>query len=735
MVRSAGLVVALAWGAAAFAGCGGSGLILPTAALPDVYTGAIGNVPFSVGAGAGLMANDTGPTGLLSVTAGTFATGQGGTVTIAADGSFTYQSPLGFEGADLFNYTLNDGLVSLVASAAITVNEVVWFIDSAAAPGGSGRFEAPFKTVAAFNAIQGLGPTPAQADDFIHLFARGSSYAGSFTLLAGQRLQGTGEALVVGATTIDPATTPPAIVASAGSTVTLSTGNQIRGLLLSNSSGKGITGTAFGTLTVRTSTVNVTNGRALDLATGTLDAQFGNVSSDLSPNEGSLLNTVGGTLAIQQTYQATNPITDGLKISASNVATTIALVNIANTIGHGIDITGGTGLFEVDGGTIDLIGKIGLQATSRAGAISLKNTLVKRTGNNAVAAQESHGMRLRECTGAVLVDNCDFTDMKDNDPSFFTDNNGIDLLNTFGTLPSLTVNLCDFAGTNVALNGNTTDAGARVVLDGSAIISSVAFTNNTALFTDGSAIQVLLDANDSGDACAIGTLNITDNPSIRTQGWGVEIRVNGLSGLPNFHIDRNKIFGDNTAFPTLGFTNSGGILFDLGEFSTGILATASATGTISNNDFDNLGDGAFDRGIDCLTQDDTRLTVTLNANTIDGIAAEGIALRSFDTTILTATVTNNVLAATRKVLLGSGGGAIQCSSDQTSILQVQVTGNSVGIAPSTLALNPNGTSIIKVKSISPSVPSAAQVVAFLAPLNAAITTVTATPGGGTFGTW
>jgi hypothetical protein len=399
------------------------------------------------------------------------------------------------------------------------------------------------------------------------------------------------------------------------------------------------------------------------------------------------------------------------------------------------DPAGGTGLFEVDGGTMDLIGKIGLQATSRAGAISLKNTLVQRTGNAGVATQESHGMRLRECTGAVLVDNCDFTDMKDNDPSFFTDNNGIDLVNTTGTLSSFTVNLCDFAGTAVALNGNTTDAGVRIILNGSAVITTAAFTNNTALFTDGSAIQVLLDPDDSGDACSIGTLNITDNPSIRTQFWGVEIRVDGQSTLPNFHIDRNKIFGDNTSFPTLGFTTAGGVLFDMGEFSVGTIATSSATGTISNNDLDNLGDGSFDRGFDLLTQDNTRLNVTLNANTIDGIAAEGIALRSFDTTIMTATVTNNVLAATRKVLLGSGGGAIQCSSDQTSVLQVQVTGNSVAIAPSTLALNPNGTSIIKVKSIAPAVPSAAQVVAFLAPLNAAIATVTATPGGGTFGTW
>lgn len=708
--------------------------VRPTA-VADGYSGAIGNVPFAVAAGAGLKANDTDPDGdPLTVTAATVATSQGGTATIAADGSFTYRSPLGFEGADTFAYTVSDGFLTAPGTATVNVNEVVWFVDSAAAPGGSGRSEAPFQTVAAFNAIQGAGLTPAQADDFISLRDRGGTYAGAITLLAGQRLWGSGEALVIGATTVVPATVRPVLQASSGSTVTLSTGNQIRGITISNTAGKGIAGTSFGTLTVRTSRAAVTGGRALDLTTGTLDAQFIDVSSNLSPSEGSLLTAVSGTLSVSGTYTAANASLDGLKLSSSNVVTTIAAVSISATFGHGIDLVGGSGLFEVDGGVMDLIGKIGLQATSRSGAITLKNAVVSRTGNNAVATLEAHGLRLRECTGAVLVQTCDFTDLRDNDPSFFTDNNGVDLVNTSGTLPSLTITQCDFAGTAVALNGNTTDDGARVVLEGTASITTVAFTNNTASMTDGSAIQVLLDPDDSGDTPTIGTLNVTDNPSIQTQGWGVEIRVDGRSTLPAFHVDRNRIFGDNTSFPAIGFTASGGVLFDMGEFATGILSTATATGTISNNDLDNLGDGSFDRGIDVLTQDSTVLSLTVNANTVDGTAAEAVAMRSFDTSKMTVKLTNNVIAATRKVILGSGGGALQATSDQTSILQLRATGNTVTIAPSTLAMNPNGTSVLQLDGIAPAVPSAAQVVAFVAPLNPGVVTVTATPGGGTFGT-
>jgi hypothetical protein len=52
---------------------------------------------------------DTDPNGLaLSVTAGTFATAHGGSVTLASNGNFTYTPASGFYGSDSFNYTLQD---------------------------------------------------------------------------------------------------------------------------------------------------------------------------------------------------------------------------------------------------------------------------------------------------------------------------------------------------------------------------------------------------------------------------------------------------------------------------------------------------------------------------------------------------------------------------------------------------------------------------------------------------
>ena len=57
-----------------------------------------------------LLANDSDANGdTLTATAETLTTVQGGTVTINADGSFSYQGAANFNGTDSFSYTVNDG--------------------------------------------------------------------------------------------------------------------------------------------------------------------------------------------------------------------------------------------------------------------------------------------------------------------------------------------------------------------------------------------------------------------------------------------------------------------------------------------------------------------------------------------------------------------------------------------------------------------------------------------------
>ena len=72
-----------------------------------------------------LVANDIDLDGdALSVVAGTFATVQGGSITIAADGSYTYTPALNFNGTDSVDYTVSDGSMTDVGTLNITVNAV-----------------------------------------------------------------------------------------------------------------------------------------------------------------------------------------------------------------------------------------------------------------------------------------------------------------------------------------------------------------------------------------------------------------------------------------------------------------------------------------------------------------------------------------------------------------------------------------------------------------------------------
>ena len=96
-----------------FNGPGGAGQPdwVHIAPIPDDYRGAYRR-------GLARLLDDA-PAGL-TVTAGTFATTQGGSITIAANGSFSYNPPRGFEGTDTYAYTLNDG--NAVAGVTVTVD-------------------------------------------------------------------------------------------------------------------------------------------------------------------------------------------------------------------------------------------------------------------------------------------------------------------------------------------------------------------------------------------------------------------------------------------------------------------------------------------------------------------------------------------------------------------------------------------------------------------------------------
>src|SRR5206468_2363223 len=77
--------------------------------------------PLAVGA-PGVLSNDTDPDGN-SITAVVVAGPSSGTVSLSADGSFTYTPNAAFVGVDSFTYKASDGIAqSNTATVSITVN-------------------------------------------------------------------------------------------------------------------------------------------------------------------------------------------------------------------------------------------------------------------------------------------------------------------------------------------------------------------------------------------------------------------------------------------------------------------------------------------------------------------------------------------------------------------------------------------------------------------------------------
>lgn len=287
------------------------------------------NVGIIVNAANGLLIGATDPdagdvVGLAPTSVGTFATTAGGSITIAADGSFTYNPQAGDRSlADTFVYSVRDNH-GATDTSTVTFNlngDVIWFVDLSAAAGGSGTVASPYNSLLS---LDDSGANPDQTGDTIFLFrttAGAVSHdlgAQDFDFQASQLLIGEGISGAVGDdindvrgfTTQAHSRVLPAIngeqhtiVANNSNAVTLNTGNTLRGLDVgSTGTGTKIVGSGFGTFALNDVGLSGTGG-ALNLTNGTIQgltggstAVFNDLSSTSSVNA-IAMTTVAGNLS------------------------------------------------------------------------------------------------------------------------------------------------------------------------------------------------------------------------------------------------------------------------------------------------------------------------------------------------------------------------------------------------------------------------------------------------------
>jgi hypothetical protein len=428
-------------------------------AINDAYA-CTGNVGLNVPAASGLMANDFDDNiGGLTITAGTFATTGGGTIVIAADGSFTYSPPAGLTGGmtDSYTYTLNDGNgvgggvpATDMATVTFTLNNLIWFVDgTAGGTGGTGTLSDPFKTLGDFN----TGSTAAA--DVIYIERTAAAYNGGIVLQNNERLFGEGHtgganladvlpfALAPNSKTLPAINgSRPDIMNSTGDGVTLASNNVLRGFDVRNCSDFGMEDNGSNLNLITISEVNIVNttggGFKAGNGSNTMNIVFGTITSSGGVNGISLTNCMGTFTANGGTI--TNPTGTGVFVSGGTVALTYH-GNITDNTGYAVDIDNHD-----------------------------QNDINFQTGNITSTAQ---GIRVQNCNAGVIVFN---------GPS-----------KTLSTTTNTAVTLSNNTGSTVFFtNGGlaiTTTSGKGFSATGGGIVN-VTGTGNTISSTTGTALEV-----------------------------------------------------------------------------------------------------------------------------------------------------------------------------------------------------------------------------------------------------
>ncbi|HUQ30890.1 MAG TPA: Ig-like domain-containing protein, partial [Pyrinomonadaceae bacterium] len=508
-------------------------------AVDDMET-ATGNVRInSANSGYSVLTNDTGTGNIITAYDATSA--QGGAVNMnTVTGTFTYNPPRGFEGADSFNYTISGAGGSDQGTVVITVSDMVWFINNA--PGAcvsncDGRLTNPYTNLAAFEADNGtVGTGNPQSGDNIFIYTGTGDYTAPLTLENNQRVIGQGATSsleTLAGITFEPDSDPtpttggakPSIT-SAGNGVNLAQNDQLYGLAFSNTTGTAISdGVNVGTFLMSDIAINNTSGPGLSLTAGGTATATG-------------VNTIQTTTGTALTVTNTNIGAGGLtfrSISSDGAANGIVLNNTGTTAASGALTVTGSGT-AASGGTIKN-GAIGISLTSTRGPsftymqlndftdwairgtgvinFTLANSVVSGVnGNNAVTEEGS--VRFTELTGSASISSSSIS-------GGFVDN--LSVVNTTGTLDRFTISATTF-GANSATFGN---AGAVFKGSGTAIVKAT-IQNSFFTSTRGDHANMTLTAGTpTGDFVFTGNTVTNSHPSVVSGGGGIRV-VSGAAG-------------------------------------------------------------------------------------------------------------------------------------------------------------------------------------------------------------
>ena len=526
-----------------------------------------------------ILAGDSdvdGP-GPLVVTAGTFATANGGSVTIESDGDFTFFPEAGAscsDPSDSFDYTISDQNPGTPGTDTGTVTVAlagcVWYVDNSSVSASSGTAASPFHTLVEAEAASLAGHTVFVFDGN----NTSTGYDTGFALKSGQLLIGEAATLTIdvdGAGGAPPdtlhASNPaarPTITANNEDVIALDDGNDVRGLAIDpQGTGGGIAG-GVGDIGGTIDDVIISDngapgarpGLELDGTSGTFNISNLDVNNGGSPTAiGVRLNNAGvvnfasaGTISI-----STNGA-KALDVTNTNMSTSVFdSVTATNSGTGGISMIGATGSTSLgDGSGSDLAVTTTSGGTAAVLLSNSTNITVPAGGTADVNATGGPAIDIIGGSGSYTFDAVNSTNSV---------NDGINL---------------DSLGTSIFTAASGNIAGATgIAVDINAGSGNITYAGNIG---DGAGQTAEITNRTGGSITLAG--NIADSPDA-----GGGIIVSGNSGGSTILSGSSKVINTATSNAVVMSTSDGHTLTFSGggldiDTTTGKGIDASTSGTL-----------------------------------------------------------------------------------------------------------------------------------------------------------
>jgi hypothetical protein len=579
-----------------------------------------------------LLANDSNPEGVSTLTTSLVTSTPGAVVTVNTDGTFTYLPPAGLIGSDSFVYAVSNGDASSTGTVTITVKGRVWYVRNNGG-GTSGRSSDPFATLAAAQSASFSGDT-------IYVFTGDGTSAGQnagISLKQNQRLIGAGVALTMPLSVNGGAA--PTLLAAAGARPRIGNGAGA-GVTLTNTAaaevaGLDISATADG-IAVTAGAGDTTNLHNLGVLSaglrgiGVAGSGFGSttVTNVSVRSTGVAIDVRGAHVIAANTNQLTSVGDDAIVItssaSGSPVITSLSNNSVSgDTGGDGIVISNaifdaipGGASDPVNGGVTAIgsagngVGAIGLILSSTTGNLHFNSLSIEGlTGISLTNARVSAAAGLVTATAgpAVAASNAVVGLALTSLTSAGSPTSGISLAGVTGSLTAAGGSITNSIGTNVAISGSnmTFNYGGTITDDVGQLVSVSSSTGGTYTFSgaisdgnDGDGNGISLSAN-----AAATTVNFTGGMTLSTSANGAFTALNGgtltVSGTNRITTTTATAINiTDTTIGTAGATfesvNSNGgvaaaIVLDdtgAGAFTVSGSGAAGSGGTISNKNTD-----------------------------------------------------------------------------------------------------------------------------------------------------